>query len=204
MMDMADDSSVQTRVVCNTAPAAASPQRKMLRRILVAVSALALTAMYFGGASTKQALNKAVVPMFGHMVQHGSTPSVSRTLYTPYDTATDTVLPAWTDSLADVWEPMAPTDTPLFWFLPKAGGAIIVRTFTYCLGLALASNKGTNTGNHVSVSINIHTMCPTVLVCLCVRFCVFCGCLSLSLSSSQWIHLVQCQCWKQCATCVWT
>ena len=68
---------------------------------------------------------------------------------TPYDTNTELVLPRWTSTLRDVWEEPANTDTPFLWYIPKAGGSTVVKLFSFCLGLHLASNKGINTQNNV-------------------------------------------------------
>jgi hypothetical protein len=75
---------------------------------------------------------------------------MGRTLYIPYDTNTDLDLPSWTSSLRDVWEDPAETDTPFFWYVPRAGGTTIFKAFSFCLGLTLASNKGINTEKTVS------------------------------------------------------
>ena len=44
--------------------------------------------------------------------------------------------------LADVWEPVSSTDTPLFWHIPKNGGTTAADIFTHCLNLVSASNIG--------------------------------------------------------------
>ena len=69
---------------------------------------------------------------------------------TPYDTNTDLVLPSWTSTLRDVWEEHVDTDTRFLWYVPQAGGSTVVKLFSFCLGLNLASNKGINTQNNVS------------------------------------------------------
>ncbi len=51
-------------------------------------------------------------------------------------------LPAWTDGFADVRDVTSSTDTPFFWYVPKAGSSTIVKIFANCLGLAQASDKG--------------------------------------------------------------
>ena len=72
-----------------------------------------------------------------------------RELYTPYDKSTYIELPAWTNSIVDVWDPIDEKHTPLFWYIPKAGGSTLNKVFSHCLGLTLASNKGAETGNTV-------------------------------------------------------
>ena len=42
----------------------------------------------------------------------------SRSLATAYDT-TATFLPAWTNTFANVWDPIVPSDTPTFWYETK-------------------------------------------------------------------------------------
>jgi len=56
-----------------------------------------------------------------------------------YDTSTS-ALPSWTSNLADVWDPMLPTDTPTFWYETKGGGTTISYTFSFCLGIVLANH----------------------------------------------------------------
>lgn len=70
-----------------------------------------------------------------------------RELYSPYDKSATLELPAWTDSLANVWEPVKKEHTPFFWYIPKAGGSTLGDVFSHCLGLTLASNKGVGTAN---------------------------------------------------------
>jgi hypothetical protein len=76
-----------------------------------------------------------------------------RELYSPYDKSTKVELPAWTNSLANVWDPLEKEQTPFFWFIPKAGGTTISDVFSNCLGLTLASNKGMETGNQ---TLSVH------------------------------------------------
>ena len=136
-----DDNSVQTQLRKN------SSVRKVhaLRRMVLVVSGFCLFAMYFGRSSPSDQHNVVARSLYA-----SSSAAASRSLYTPYDTSTAVTLPTWTDNLADVWDPVLATDTPLYWFIPKAGGTTIVKIFSFCLGLVLASNKGIQTGNTVS------------------------------------------------------
>lgn len=79
-----------------------------------------------------------------------------RSLFTPYDMTPSTQLPAWTNNLVDVWDANPPaTATPLFWYIPKAGGSTLNKIMTYCLNLTLASDKG----NALNQTVRTRILC---------------------------------------------
>lgn len=133
-----DDSSVQTVVVSNIK---GQPKSPVLRRMVLVLAAFAVVI----GALLRSTTHDEEASIVRALHEH------SRALqWTPYDTTTTVTLPSWTDSLADVWDPILSTDTPMFWSIPKAGGTTLVRVFSFCLGLVLASNKGIATADPVS------------------------------------------------------
>ena len=87
---------------------------------------------------------------------------VSRVMYTPYNTTPSVLLPSWTNNLVDVWDTAPPAlATPLFWYIPKGGGATINKILTYCLNFTVASDRGRRLNQ--SVSKKIHLLLPSLL-----------------------------------------
>jgi len=61
------------------------------------------------------------------------------------------------DSFADVWEPILPTDTPLFWHIPKNGGTTVGDILTHCVQLVTASNIGATEGHDSEDELKVRT-----------------------------------------------
>jgi hypothetical protein len=133
--EMDDGISVQTLITSNVS------RKPILRRWGVSMMVLGIGAI----AVSERSLGSGPVTKLFQTLDMG------RTLYIQYDTNTDLDLPSWTSSLRDVWEDPAETDTPFFWYVPRAGGTAVVKAFSFCLGLTLASNKGINTEKTVSL-----------------------------------------------------
>jgi len=141
MIQAGDDASVATRITSNTV----SSRRKFLHRwgppiLVFSIASILISKDSAGDGKVSSTLLRSF--------------NGRRELYAPYDKTTTMNLPAWTNSLSDVWEPFTSTssetkqqDTPFFWYIPKAGGSTINDVFSHCLGLTLASNKGMGSHN---------------------------------------------------------
>ena len=55
----------------------------------------------------------------------------------------------------DLWEPLRPTDTPLFWHIPKNGGTTLADILTHCLDLVSASNIGITEGHDHETTLQV-------------------------------------------------
>jgi hypothetical protein len=69
----------------------------------------------------------------------------NRRLERTYDT-TVTGLPAAYGNVANVWDPLAGSDQPVFWYIAKCGGATFASVVAKCLGVVQCSPKGDSTG----------------------------------------------------------
>jgi hypothetical protein len=72
----------------------------------------------------------------------------NRKLQGSYDTSSVALPPAY-DNVANVWEPLAPTDQPVFWYISKCGGATFSSIIAKCLAVVQCSPKGDSTGKNI-------------------------------------------------------
>eukprot|EP00548_Thalassiothrix_antarctica_P008201 CAMPEP_0194153066 /NCGR_PEP_ID=MMETSP0152-20130528/55061_1 /TAXON_ID=1049557 /ORGANISM="Thalassiothrix antarctica, Strain L6-D1" /LENGTH=429 /DNA_ID=CAMNT_0038858107 /DNA_START=633 /DNA_END=1922 /DNA_ORIENTATION=+ len=79
--------------------------------------------------------------------------------FTAYERAETPKLipPHFEDSFADIWEPILPTDTPLFWHIPKNGGTTVGDILTHCVQLVTASNIGATEGHDSENELKVRT-----------------------------------------------
>mmetsp|Transcript_18403 Transcript_18403/g.25944 ORF Transcript_18403/g.25944 Transcript_18403/m.25944 type:complete len:371 (+) Transcript_18403:248-1360(+) len=66
-------------------------------------------------------------------------------------------LPAWTDNMANVWDPIKPGDQPFFWYIPKSGGTTMEKLFGWCLNLTQATDEGTPDAELNGLQVYEHT-----------------------------------------------
>jgi hypothetical protein len=50
-------------------------------------------------------------------------------------------------SMANIWDPILPTDTALFWHVPKNGGTTVADIMSHCVDLVSASSIGASEGH---------------------------------------------------------
>ena len=137
---MSDDYSVETIVISNL-----SSRGNLLRRWAPPLIMFVVGSILISRESNHNSINKsAILRSFNER----------RELYTPYDKTTDMKLPAWTNSISDIWEPLQKQETPFFWDIPNAGGSTLSKVFSHCLGFILATNQGAESDNTVSTSMN--------------------------------------------------
>lgn len=80
-----------------------------------------------------------------------------RKLAGSYDTTIATS-PAEYDNSAYVWEGIAGTDQPIFWYIGKSGGATFSSIIAKCLGVTQASPKGDSTGKVIPMAPPVITV----------------------------------------------
>ena len=73
-----------------------------------------------------------------------------RHLIAPYDTSVKIALPAFYNSMADIWEPLGPKDTAFLWSIPRTGSG----TFQISLWKVPDPVRGIDHKNAVSFGPN--------------------------------------------------
>lgn len=58
-------------------------------------------------------------------------------------------------NLANIWDPILPTDTALFFHIPKSGGTTVADILTHCLDLVSASSIGTSEGHALEDTLEV-------------------------------------------------
>jgi hypothetical protein len=58
-------------------------------------------------------------------------------------------------NLANIWDPILPTDTALFFHIPKSGGTTVADILTHCLDLVSASSIGASEGHALENTLKV-------------------------------------------------
>lgn len=67
------------------------------------------------------------------------------------------VIPSAYDNLADLTEPVDPSDIPFFWHVPRSGGSTMKDLLTDCFGLVLASGLG-KVPNDLTITVSVFSV----------------------------------------------
>ena len=60
-------------------------------------------------------------------------------------------------NLANIWDPILPSDTALFFHIPKSGGTTVADILTHCLDLVSASSIGATEGHGLEKTLEVRT-----------------------------------------------
>ena len=95
----------------------------------------------------------------GRQLKFQADDSTHRRLNGAYDIS-ETEVPATYVHTKNVWDPIAPSDQPVFWYIGKCGGATFASIVAKCLGVVQCSPKGDSTGKIIpsapGVEVIIH------------------------------------------------
>ena len=118
-----------------------------------------------------------------------------RHLIAPYDTSVKIALPAFYNSMADIWEPLGPKDTAFLWSIPRTGSGTFQRLIWWCMGKVVAGRSCLNCNNRVGFTLLCINMLETPSYVELTIVCIFrlwpptmeeslVGLLSMSLTST--------------------
>lgn len=79
--------------------------------------------------------------------------SAHRHLVAPYSMDTSISIPAFYNSMANVWEPFGAHDTPFLWSIPRTGSGTFQNLIWWCMGKVVAGRSCINCANKVSLFV---------------------------------------------------